>query len=329
MAIVAVPGGGAAQSSAALATVTFSLTVAEGDYVVMGLNVGAGQIDPAVVAGPGAGQRTWTYLGNLTVGTASQLWVLENAHAGSGNVTVTVVGRTYIFAVAQVYSGVGARAQVFLPDTMSSAKPAVAPEETSYFNVTVPGSMGVTAFSWPFGTSVGVALTAPRQIMQGAGQTIALKDQLFAATGQQQLLLTWSSTSGTPTHARLSVLFAPIVAPAVQVVISPTSASVTSGAVAQFLVTVTGTPNTAVTWTASPGSIDAIGLYTAPTVFIPTAGTVTATSVADPTKSATAVLNILPAEAILPAAPGGGFRRTFIRSKRRGAIWDPRNYREA
>ncbi len=59
---------------------------------------------------------------------------------------------------------------------------------------------------------------------------------------------------------------------------------------AQFTATVTNTTNKAVTWavtTPSAGTIDATGLYTAPTVAagLPTSVFITATSVADPTKS--------------------------------------------
>jgi hypothetical protein len=62
---------------------------------------------------------------------------------------------------------------------------------------------------------------------------------------------------------------------------------------AQFTATVTNTTNTAVTWavtTANGGTIDANGLYTAPTVAagLPTSVTIKATSAADTSKSASA-----------------------------------------
>ena len=76
----------------------------------------------------------------------------------------------------------------------------------------------------------------------------------------------------------------------VAVSLTPGSASLTAGGTQQFTATVTGTSNTAVTWSASGGSISASGLYTAPA----TAGayTVTATSAADPTKSASATVTV-------------------------------------
>ena len=74
----------------------------------------------------------------------------------------------------------------------------------------------------------------------------------------------------------------------VSVSISPTTASISTGAQKQFAASVSGSTNTAVTWTASGGSVTSGGLYTAPS----SAGTytVTATSAADSTKSASLLL---------------------------------------
>ncbi len=74
--------------------------------------------------------------------------------------------------------------------------------------------------------------------------------------------------------------------------VSPTSVTLTSGAKQQFTATVTGSANTAVTWTASPGSIDSNGLYTAPSVQSPVNAVVTATSQANSTKSVKAAVTV-------------------------------------
>ena len=73
----------------------------------------------------------------------------------------------------------------------------------------------------------------------------------------------------------------------VQVSVSPTAASLQTGAQQQFSASVSGTSNTAVTWSASSGSIAASGMYTAPG----NAGTytITATSNSDSTKSGSAL----------------------------------------
>src|SRR6202166_1676732 len=76
----------------------------------------------------------------------------------------------------------------------------------------------------------------------------------------------------------------------VSVSLSPTTASLSTGAQKQFTASVSGSTNTAVTWAASGGTITSGGLYTAPS----SAGTytVTATSAADSTKSASAVVTV-------------------------------------
>ncbi len=86
----------------------------------------------------------------------------------------------------------------------------------------------------------------------------------------------------------------------VVVSISPTSGSVATGATQQFTATVTGTSNTSVTWSLSGGAgqnlgtISSAGLYTAPTsVPSPASVTVTAKSVADTSKLASATVTII------------------------------------
>lgn len=103
--------------------------------------------------------------------------------------------------------------------------------------------------------------------------------------------------------ANVTVTTPPIV---VTVSVTPASASVAAGGTQQFTATVGGTPNTAVTWqvnnvtggSASTGTIDSNGLYTAPGSLPAVAITVKAVSQADSTKSATASVNITDALAL-------------------------------
>src|ERR1700694_2614453 len=102
----------------------------------------------------------------------------------------------------------------------------------------------------------------------------------------------------------------------VAVTVSPTPATVPLGAMQAFMANVTGTNNTAVTWTvqegAAGGSITSAGVYTAPQV----AGTyhVVATSVADSTKSGTATIKVPVAVTVNPPAPTVflGAMQTFV-----------------
>jgi hypothetical protein len=80
-----------------------------------------------------------------------------------------------------------------------------------------------------------------------------------------------------------------LVASAISVTISPTTASVTAGQQQTFTATVAGSTQ-GVTWTStSVGTINASGVFTAVSVGT---GTVTATSVEDPTKKATASVTV-------------------------------------
>ncbi|HEV2395746.1 MAG TPA: Ig-like domain-containing protein [Candidatus Sulfotelmatobacter sp.] len=94
----------------------------------------------------------------------------------------------------------------------------------------------------------------------------------------------------------------------VSIKLNQSTATLAPGQTAQFTATVTGTTNTAVTWTvdnvnggdSAHGTISSLGLYTAPQ----SAGThtVTATSVADNTKSASAAVTVQGNVGITPAS---------------------------
>ncbi len=85
----------------------------------------------------------------------------------------------------------------------------------------------------------------------------------------------------------------------ITITIFPDSTTVQAGRTQQFTATVMGSSNTAVNWSATVGTINASGLYTAPSsVPTPPTGTVTATSQADTSKSAGSSVTIV--------APGTG-----------------------
>lgn len=79
------------------------------------------------------------------------------------------------------------------------------------------------------------------------------------------------------------------------VAVWPPAAMVTAAQTKQFTATVAGKNKTAVTWTASIGTVSPSGIYTAPeSIATRTIDTVTATSAADPTKTATATVILKP-----------------------------------
>jgi hypothetical protein len=89
---------------------------------------------------------------------------------------------------------------------------------------------------------------------------------------------------------------------AVTVKVSPASTQLLGGQAQQFAANVTGTLNTAVTWSISPsavGTVSTAGLYTAPaTVSTQQIVTVTATSVDDTSKAASATVTLNPPVAV-------------------------------
>ncbi len=120
-----------------------------------------------------------------------------------------------------------------------------------------------------------------------------------------------------PTRASLAVLASlacalpscggeapPVIPPVILVAISPATVALVPGATRQFTAAVTGTDNTAVTFSVTEsngGSITASGLYTAPAA----AGSfhVVAASVADPTKKSTAVVVVVPPGVTITLSP--------------------------
>lgn len=95
----------------------------------------------------------------------------------------------------------------------------------------------------------------------------------------------------------MAIITLPAPAVAVSVAVSPTSVTLNQSGTRQFIASVGGASNTAVTWSMSPaaGTLSASGLFTAPGTLTSTQiVTITATSVADPTKGGTATLKLSP-----------------------------------
>jgi hypothetical protein len=84
-----------------------------------------------------------------------------------------------------------------------------------------------------------------------------------------------------------------------RITISPTSATVPSRGTEQFIASVSETSDTAVTWSASAGTISSTGKFTAPAVSSDTAVTVTATGTKDNSLKAAATVNVTPIPALV------------------------------
>jgi hypothetical protein len=197
------------------------------------------------------------------------------------------------------------------------------PTKSASANVVIVGAVAVllsitptsasvpTAGMQPFTASVtGTSNTAVTWGLSGAGCSGSSCGTLATSS----LSAVYLAPSVAPTPASVNVIATSVVdptksasanliiVPAVVVGVTPANVSATAGATQQFAASVTGTSNTAVAWTVSGtgcsgtacGTISSSGLYTAPAaVPSPATVTTTATSVADPTKSASADVTIM------------------------------------
>jgi len=102
---------------------------------------------------------------------------------------------------------------------------------------------------------------------------------------------TVTATSVANTHVKATAIVTVSQTDSVVVTISPVSQTTSIGGQIQFAATVTGSSNTAVTWSTTLGQISSNGLFTAPNA----ASTciVTAKSVASPTSTASATVNVV------------------------------------
>jgi uncharacterized protein (TIGR03437 family) len=151
--------------------------------------------------------------------------------------------------------------------------------QTQQFSAIVSG-VSVTGVTWSISPQVG-------SIDPNSGLYTA--PPASTITASQRITVTATSVFNSTSTGTASITLQPPAA--ITISIFPASVSLADGQTQQFTATVTNTTNTAVNWSISPraGIITNAGSYTAPSPIITSQNvTVTATSVADPTKSATA-----------------------------------------
>jgi len=124
------------------------------------------------------------------------------------------------------------------------------------------------------------------------GAAIAVSALTFFAVGCAGIS---RATPSQPTATTLSN---------VRIAVTPSTSTVVSGGKQQFSASLTSTSNTAVSWTASAGTISSNGLYVAPPVSSSMKVTITATSVADSTSVAFSELTISPLSKLAIAVTG-------------------------
>jgi hypothetical protein len=268
-------------SSAAQKSVACS-AIASGRYkcIVYGLNrnlIGNGTVATA----------TFTLAAN-TVAASTTIGV-ENSGASSaaGTAVNTTSSGTAITIVRTVsLSSLGCNpATITVPGSSQCTVSLTGPAASSGFIVSLGYSAAGASVTMPTSLTVPAGSTSRQFTLQVSSATAATSAQI-TATAAEVTKTTSVAVSPQQTNVNISV--------------SPSTTTLTAGQTRQFTATVTGTPNTAVTWSVNPliGNISASGLYTAPSVTSSRTVTVRATSVADATKSATSTVVVNP-----PAPP--------------------------
>ena len=138
--------------------------------------------------------------------------------------------------------------------------------------------------------------TAVNWTIAPAGSGTINASGVYTAPANITSLQTVTVIATSQANPAVSVSAVVTLSPPITVSVNPVAGTLSAGQTQQFTATVLNTNNTAVTWSISPagvGTITASGLYTAPASIASSQSvTITATSEADPTKSASAVVQI-------------------------------------
>ena len=255
------------------------------------VSTGAKQQFSATVSGTTNSAVTWKLSGSgcsgSTCGTISGtgLYTAPSSVPSSPIVTVTA---TSVADPAQ--SGSATVTVVATPTlTISPSNPQVKPQGQIQFSASGPQS-GIVVWSATGAGCSGIAC--------GSISSTGLYTAPATTPTPNIVTVTAMSLSNPSIMGSTAVT---ILGTSVSVGVTPSSASVGVGSQQKFTATVTGSSNTAVTWSLSGsgcagttcGTITTAGLYTAPSQApLPPFVTVTATSVADTTKSGSASVTI-------------------------------------
>ncbi len=254
----------------------------------------------------------------VVTGTAntSVTWAVQEGAAG-GNVTAAgaytapaTAGIYHVVATSQADAAKSASAAVTVTPTVAVAvsprTATVAAGGSVAFAATVTGTTN-TVVSW--------------SVQETSGCGSVTQAGLYTAPAAAATCHVVARSAADATKSDVATVTVTGPPPVVTVAINPPTASINSCRSFTFGATVSGTSNTAVTWTvqegAAGGTVTAAGVYTAPS----TAGTyhVVATSQADATKSAVATVvvsdqilsvAVSPTQATVPAGGSQAFTAT-------------------
>ena len=168
--------------------------------------------------------------------------------------------------------------------TVSPANVSLQTNATQRFTATVTGTAN-TAVTW----------SGPASAQNGTIDATGLYTAPATVPSPSTIWI-YVSSNADPTK-KVSAAVNITAGVGINVTVSPSTATLQTNASRRFTAAVTGTTSTGVTWSvpggAQNGTIDANGLYTAPTV-VPNPATISvlATSLADSTKSASAAVTV-------------------------------------
>jgi hypothetical protein len=228
--------------------------------------------------------------GTSTLGTISGLglYMAPATLPNPAQVTITATS-----TATPTVSGSATLTVVQVSVTLTPTTAQVPGGATQQFTAIVTGPTN-TAVTWSAGGVVGGNSTV------GTINSTGLYTAPTTVPNPAQVTITATSVADGITSASATVT----VTPPVSVTVTPnTTQTVPIGQTFQVTATVTGTTNTAVTWSINGlvggntiiGTINSSGLFTAPPIApYPGLQTITATSVVDPTKSASVGLRVIP-----------------------------------
>ncbi len=295
-------------ATAPVSVFTFTLTPAAAI-----LNSGASQQFTAAIQGLSSSSVTWSVDGvsggNQTVGTVGTTGLYTAPiQAGSHKVTATSVSDNAAAVSASLTIQTGA-------ESVSPASVDLTPGATQPFSVSFQG-LSNNAATWSVdGVAGGNATTG----------TISASG-LYTAPAQA------GSHTVTATSIENSELHASAAVSVLGLLVSPPTVTIEVGATQQFTATIQGIMNTNATWSvdgipggnATTGTVNATGLYTAPTQAGP--HTVTANSVGDSQLQGSAALSVLtiavsPTSATMEAGSTQQFTSTIQGTTNTGVTW--------
>ena len=247
------------------------------------------------VVGPLYAQVTGTPTANVVWSIKEGKGALSPGPAASAILYLppAVSGFYHVVATSADDPTVSAQASIQVLPALSLAPAAATLEPGAVLPFLAVTAPGVRPEFFPTGGTV--------QAGAGTGQYLYTAP---AAPGSYALVARDAATPAVTASSAITVINA------VQVTITPAAITMATGSSLPFSAAVTGAGDTSVTWTVqeggagggiTPGADDGPAVYTAPNV----TGTfhVTATSVADPSRSATATVDVPSAFVINPSAP--------------------------